>query len=249
MGIAASDFDKSGTLDLHIANYQDESVCLYLGQQSSYQDRAVQFGLAGPSLSVLGFGSQAIDYDNDGLPDLAVTNGHVDKFETMKGAFEQLPQLFCNLGDRFQQLEVADPSDYWQTRHLGRSMARLDFNRDGKNDLVITHVGETSALLLNETDVSNHWLQLQLIGVQSERDAIGAKIRVRFGSRESTEWVIGGDGYLCRNESLVSFGLRDQASIDELTVTWPSGRVQTFHNLAADLRLLVIENQSQPFEL
>ena len=247
MGIAAGDFDKRGTLDLHVANFQDESVCLYLNQDAFFQDRAVQFKLGVPSRSVLGFGSQSLDFDNNGLLDLVVTNGHIDQYEGMSGPFEQLPQLFCNLGDKFQQVDVADSSSYWQTGHLGRALARLDFNRDGKNDFVVTHLGETSALMLNQTPTSGHWLQLQLAGVDSERDAVGARVRIQVGERESTDWVIGGDGYLCRNEQVVSFGLGEATRVDEIVIDWPSGQRQTMNDVPVDRRILIVEGDPKPF--
>ncbi|QDV41564.1 tetratricopeptide repeat protein [Stieleria neptunia] len=243
MGIAASDFDRNGTLDLHIANFQNESVCLYFNQDGSFRDRAIEYGLGVPSRSVLGFGSQPLDYDNDGLPDLAVSNGHIDRYQSMVGPFEQLPQLFGNLAGRFQRVDVDDPSGYWDTGHLGRTLATLDFNRDGKNDLVISHVGETTALLLNETATQHHWLQLRLVGVESERDAIGAKITIQVANRQLTGWVIGGDGYLAKNEAVVSFGLGDANSVDQIQVQWPSGIRQQFGPTAADRRILLIENQ------
>nr|WP_161501348.1 FG-GAP-like repeat-containing protein [Rhodopirellula sp. SM50] len=244
MGIAASDFDRNGTLDLHIANFQNESVCLYLNRDGSFRDRAMEYGLGVPSRAVLGFGSQPLDYDNDALPDLLVSNGHIDRYQSMVGPFEQLPQLFGNLAGRFQQVDVADSSGYWTTGHLGRSMATLDFNRDGRNDVVISHVGETTALLLNETPTRHHWLQLRLVGVQSERDAIGAKVTVHVADQQLTGWVIGGDGYLAKNEAVVSFGLGDANSVDQIQVQWPSGVHQQFGPTAVDRRILLIENQS-----
>ncbi|WP_419581399.1 FG-GAP-like repeat-containing protein [Stieleria magnilauensis] len=244
MGIAASDFDGNGTLDLHIANFQNESVCLYLNRDGSFRDRAIEYGLGVSSRSVLGFGSQPLDYDNDALPDLVVSNGHIDRYQSMVGPFEQLPQLFGNLAGRFQLVDVADPSGYWATGHLGRSVATLDFNRDGRTDVVISHVGETTALLMNETATPHHWLQLRLVGVQSERDAIGAKITVHVADQQLTGWVIGGDGYLAKNEAVVSFGLGDANSVDQIQVQWPSGVDQQFGPTAVDRRILLIENQS-----
>jgi tetratricopeptide (TPR) repeat protein len=249
MGIAAGDFDQTGTLDLHVSNFQNESACLYLSQDGVFRDRAVQYKLDVPSRAALGFGSQAIDFDNNTMLDLVVANGHIDNYLTMSGPFKQLSQLFINLGDRFQVAEVDDASGYGQTPHLGRALARLDFNRDGKNDMVITHLSEASALLLNQTQTSNHWMQLQLVGVRSERDAIGAKIKVKLGDRSLWEWVIGGDGYFCRNEAVVSFGLGDAARVDELSIDWPSGVSQTITNVAVDQRILIVEDDAQPFSL
>lgn len=249
MGIASGDFDNNGDIDLHITNFQNESVCLYLGRDGLYQDRAAQFRLGFPSQSVLGFGSQAIDYDNNGLADLVVTNGHIDDYQVMSGPFRQLPQLFCNLGDRFEQVAVEDPTGYWASGHVGRTLARLDFDRDGQNDFVVTHLNETSALMLNQTEASNHWLQVQLVGVDSERDAVGASVRIESGNRRTTEWLVGGDGYLCRNEAIVSFGLADASRVDRLEIEWPSGETQSFTDIAADQRIVVVEHESLPFTL
>ena len=248
MGIAAGDFDNSGTLDLHVVNFQNESACLYLDQSSYFQDRAAQFRLGVPSYDVLGFGSQALDYDNNGLLDLAVTNGHIDDDLTMSGPFRQWAQLFANLGNRFEEVKVSDASGYWAASHLGRAMARLDFNRDGRNDLVLTHLNEASALLLNETEQSGHWLQLELVGVDSERDAIGARVTVESRDEQWTQWVTGGDGYLCRNESVVSFGLRNATNVARVRVEWPSGAKQSWKSVPVDRRILVVENQNDWFE-
>lgn len=249
MGIASGDFDRNGTLDLHITNFQNESACLYLGRDELYQDRAIAYRLGVPSRSVLGFGTQTLDYDNNGSSDLIVTNGHVDDYETMSGDFRQLPQLFCNRGSRFDLSPVDDASGYWTKGHLGRALARIDFNRDGRNDVVVTHIGEPSALLLNQTATDNHWLQVQLVGVQSERDAVGARIKISAGYLELTDWVVAGDGYLCRNEQVVSFGLGDATVVDRIEIAWPSGETQTIEQVPANRRILVVENDSSAFTL
>lgn len=249
MGIASGDFDKNAMLDLHIANFQNESVCLYLNRGSFFQDRATQYRLGVPSRSVLGFGSQAIDYDNNGQLDIAVTNGHIDNYQAMSGPFRQMAQLFCNLGPRFQLVPVKDESGYWTQPHLGRAMATLDFNHDGRTDFVVTHLGETSALLKNETLNAGHSFQLQLIGSTAERDAIGAKVRIEYGNDVSTDFVVGGDGYLCRNEPVLDFGLGNASKVDRLTVEWPTGTQQVFSDLESDCRWLIVEDQELPFRL
>ena len=249
MGIASGDFDRSGTLDIHITNFQNEPACLFLRRGDVFEDRAVQFRLGPPSQAVLGFGTQAIDYDNNGFLDLVVTNGHIDDYQNMSGPFQQKAQLFANRGNRFEEVEVNDPSGYWEDVHLGRALARLDVDQDGRVDYVVTHVGEPSALLLNETPSNGHWTQLVLVGTESERDAIGARVTVRAGDQQWTDWITGGDGYLCRNESFVPFGLGDQNRIDEITVEWPSGKNQTWASIPADQRYMLIEGESESFEL
>ncbi|WP_436716512.1 FG-GAP-like repeat-containing protein [Roseiconus lacunae] len=258
MGIAAADFDQNGAIDLQITNFQNESVCLYLGRDGAYQDRAFQYRLGVPSRSVLGFGTQAIDYDNNGLPDLVVTNGHIDDYVKMSGPYRQQPQLFANLGDRFELAPVTESSvsesenqspDYWNQAHLGRSLAMLDFNRDGRNDFVITHMADPSAILVNETKSNHHCIQLQLIGVESERDAIGAKVTLYHNGRQSAAWVTAGDGYLCKNEAMIAFGLGQTEQIDRIEVLWPSGKQQSFSNVPVDCRLVLTENAPAPFLL
>ncbi|QDV41565.1 ASPIC and UnbV [Stieleria neptunia] len=249
MGVAAGDFDQNGALDFHVTNFQDENVSLFLNQDGMFQDRNVGFGLAGPSSSVLGFGTQAIDYNNDGTLDLVVTNGHIEQSAAIPDPFEQPPQLFRNLGNRFELCDVSDPSGYWSGRHVGRGLARLDFNRDGNIDVAVTHLGETSALLINRTETQNHWIQIQLVGTRSERDAIGAKVDVQVGDRSLSQWVVAGDGFFCRNEAVVAFGLGNRQQVDQLSIRWPSGRRQQLNNLAADRRLLIVEGDPDPFEL
>jgi hypothetical protein len=232
-----------------VTNYQDESVSLFLGEDGMYRDRHLQFELASDSKAVLGFGTQWIDYDNDGRRDFVVTNGHVEDAIENTGPFRQAPQLFANLGNRFELAPVSDSSGYWDSQHVGRALARLDFDRNGKLDFVITHLEQPTALILNQTETDHHWLQLQLVGTASERDSIGAKILLRYADHESTDWVIAGDGYLCRNENVVCFGLGGAAMIDELVVDWPSGKQQILQRITADRRLLIIENDDQPYTL
>jgi len=249
MGIASGDFDKNAMLDLHIANFQNESVCLYLNRGTFFQDRASQYRLGVPSRSVLGFGSQALDYDNNGQLDVAVANGHIDNYQTMSGPFQQLAQLFCNRGSRFEMMPVADDTGYWTQAHLGRAMAKLDFDHDGQTDLVVTHLGEASALLKNETENAGHCLQLELVGSSAERDAIGARVQIEYGDDASTDFLVAGDGYLCRNEAMLTYGLENVSKVDRLTIDWPNGKQQVFHDLEADRRWLIVEDQVEPFLL
>lgn len=245
MGIAAGDFDRSGTLDLHVANFQNENACLYLYRNQVFQDRATQFRLGVPSYEVLGFGCQGIDFNLDGYLDLAVANGHIDNYQKMSGDFKQRFQLFVNQGNRFSEARWTEDSLYALNMHLGRSMAKLDFDRDGKEDLVITHLNEESALLHNQTQTDHHWLQLQLVGVQSERDAIGAKVTVQFAGQTLTNWVTAGDGYLCKNHNVICFGLGDASQVDNIRIQWPSGTQQDVKIVTVDQRIVIVENLAQ----
>ncbi|MEE2936345.1 MAG: CRTAC1 family protein, partial [Planctomycetota bacterium] len=245
MGIAVADFDGNGQRDIHITNFYQEPVSLFMNRGGIFQDRCVQYRLHRDSATVLGFGCQALDYNLDGRPDLAVTNGNIEK--APGEPLEQSPQLFVNLGDQFKLLDVEDSSAYWQGEYLGRGMAKLDFNLDGKQDLLITHLGSPTALMENQTETDHHWLSVQLVGVDSERDAIGAQVDVYAGEQSWTNWIVGGDGYLCRNEPVVFFGLADTTSVDRVVVTWPNGQQQTYPEIPIDRRILLIQNDPQAF--
>ncbi|MCA9139435.1 MAG: VCBS repeat-containing protein, partial [Planctomycetales bacterium] len=247
MGIAAADFDQSGSLDLHLTNYADQPVTLYLNRGGSFADRAIQFRLVADSTPVLGFGCQALDYDNDGRSDLVVTNGHVENIGTPDKPFQQPPQLFANRGDHFRLMQVSDTSGYLSGRHVGRAMARLDWDRDGKNDLVITHIESPTALLVNRTKSEHRYLGIQVVGTHCERDAIGAKVEVVSGGRNWTQWITSGDGYLCRNENSLLFGLGDADIVDEVTITWPDGSTQTHLGIEPNSRQLIVQGELAPF--
>lgn len=249
MGIAVGDFDLTGTLDIHITNYERQNASLFLGAGGAFRDRNVQYDFTRSSHSMVGFGTQAIDYDNNGRIDLVITNGHLDDSLANVTAFKQPPQLLRNMSGRFALVDVEDQSGYWSEDYLGRGLARLDYNRDGKNDFVVSHIGDPSALLLNQTPTNNRWIQFQLVGTISEREGIGAKVRVRFADQERTEWMTSGDGYLSRNESVVSFGLGTNELVDEVLVLWPSGMQQVLQNVRAGARWLVVEGQMDLHEL
>jgi tetratricopeptide (TPR) repeat protein len=241
MGIAAGDFNRDGTLDLHVTNFLNEPVNLFLQSQSGiFVDEALKYRLVTPSFGVLGFGTQSADFDHDGWLDLAVLNGHVfdGRFEGLP--FQMLPQLLRGSRDGFALADQAEAGQYWQTKRLGRTLAMLDWNRDGRVDLLANHLDEPLALLQNESPAAG-WLQLELVGTRSERDAIGAEVRVQIGDQSWTSWQFGGDGLMSSNEAVVHFGLGAAASVDRIEVRWPSGLAQTFEDVPASARYLVIE--------
>ncbi|NND98381.1 MAG: tetratricopeptide repeat protein [Pirellulaceae bacterium] len=253
MGISAGDYDGNGTLDIHISNYENQNASLFLGQQGTYRDRHVQFELDTSTYLMVGFGAQSIDYDNDGHLDLVVTNGHLDNTLENTASFKQPPQVLRNCGTRFQEITFDDPTKYLAGEYLGRGLSRLDFDQDGRTDFVVTHIGHPTALLVNQTESDHHWLQLRLIGTQSERDGVGAEVRLTLRSqeprREMVEWVTAGDGYLSHNEDVVFFGVGDVTDIQSVTVSWPSGQKTVVENVHVDQRIMLIEGDSEPYTL
>ena len=126
-------------------------------------------------------------------------------------------------------------------------MTRLDFNHDGKQDFLITHLDSPSALMMNQTETPNHWLAVQLVGTASERNAIGAQVDVHLGDRVLSHWIVGGDGYLSRNQPTVNFGLGAADKVSQLVVTWPSGEKQSYSKPEIDQYLLLVENEAEPY--
>ena len=191
----------------------------------------------------MGFGTQTIDYDNDTDLDLVVANGHLDNATSIRGGFNQPMQLLCNRGRRFELLEVSDPTGYWNQLHVGRSLAVLDYDRNGMTDVVMTNIEQPSALILNRTDASQHWLQVELVGTSVDRDAIGAELMITGSSGTRHAWNVAGDGYLSSNEGCISLGLGSDERVMRLSIRWPDGTEQDFTDLAADQRVLVIQGQ------
>ncbi|MEM9587963.1 MAG: CRTAC1 family protein, partial [Planctomycetota bacterium] len=244
MGIAVGDYNESGLLDFAVTNFFKEPMNFYQQQQpGQFVDASAKQNLYEPALSVNGFGTQALDYDNNSRLDIAVVNGHVHDNRSEEIPFRMQPQLFDGSAKRFSEVAVEDASGYWSTPTLARGLAKLDYNRDGRIDLVVTHLDHRHALLENQTRAAGNWLQLRLVGTESERDAIGATIQLQIGDRVLTDAVCTGDGFESRNEAIVSFGLGDVAIIDRLTIRYPSGKQQVHEDLNANHRYLLVEGQ------
>ncbi|MFK8111764.1 MAG: FG-GAP-like repeat-containing protein [Rubripirellula sp.] len=241
MGIASGDVDRNGLLDLVITNFHEEPLNLFLQNDAGFfTDDAAKFGLVKPCTDVLGFGTQAGDFDNDGWLDLAVLNGHIYDARYADIPFKMASQLFHGGPRGFALQRTSGAKDYWNREQLARTLVMIDFNRDGKLDLVANHLDQPMAVLQNESAAQN-WLQFSLIGVQSERDAIGAEVQVVSGSQKWTAWQIGGDGYMCSNEPIIHIGLGESQSIDEINVHWPSGKSQVFNDVSINQRYLLVE--------
>lgn len=242
MGIAIGDLDTNGTLDIAVTNFTNEAINLFLqSKQSLFVDSANRFGLAKPTESTLGFGIQAVDFDNDSWLDLALLNGHIYDNRANDEPFRMPPQLFRRDQQGFVAQDPESAGGYWGRQTLGRTLARCDLDRDGRMDLVGNHLDQPIAVLKNVSPAGN-WLQLKLVGVESERDAIGAIVTARFGDRTRTLWHSSG-GYMTGDEPILQLGLDGATTVNELSVRWPSGNKQTFTDLTANTRLLVIENQ------
>lgn len=249
MGIATGDFDNDGSIDLHIANYAKESANHYIQSSGGlFRDLAGRYGIDQFTFPHIGFGAKAADVDRNGWLDVVVTNGHVFDLRIDGDEFQMPPQLLSNLGDRFELTKVADDSGYWDGKYLGRSLAMLDFDRDGVIDFLIGHLHQPLALLHNQTRSSGNWIQFELIGTLCERDATGARITVKMkGGQEFTQWVTAGDGYLCSDEPVVDIGLGSLRDLEHVKVSWPHGETQVLTNVECGKRYLLVEGEANAF--
>ena len=250
MGVAAGDYNSDGRLDLFVTNFYRQSNDLYAQQaDGSFLDRSRDSKLFDPSFLQLGWGTQFLDADLDGHPDLIVTNGHVHEPLDPKIPYNMPPQFFRNRGDgSFAELSSEQLGDFFQGKRSGRSLVRLDWNRDGREDVCILHLNQPAALLTNQTDQPGHFLALRLIGVDSARDAIGATVKVSIGRQTWAKQLTAGDGFHASNERCLVFGLADHQVADSVTVSWPSGSRQEFQSLNVDREWLLIEHRP-PLEM
>jgi hypothetical protein len=139
--------------------------------------------------------------------------------------------------------------EYLSVPHVGRALRTLDANRDGKTDLAVTHQTEPVALLVNQTDDTGSWIELQLRGRSCSRDAVGSTVQIRCGERNWTAVVTSGDGYLCSNERIIRIGLGQPNQRCDVNVIWPDGTTSGARELDANSSWLVIQSQEQPFRL
>jgi tetratricopeptide (TPR) repeat protein len=245
MGIACADLNGDGLLDLFVTNFYLESSTLYLNLGGGlFEDHTRDAGLESSTRHTLGFGTQAIDFDCDGWPELIVANGHIDDYRFRNEPWKMPPQLFRNLGGaRFKEISH-DAGAYFHGEYLGRGVARLDWDRDGLPDAVVVHQDRTVALLQNETLDPGHRLVLELHGIESNRDAIGARLRLTAGGRTQVLEICGGHGFFCSNELRQYVGLGSCDRLEILEIHWPSGRHDRWTDLPIGVRLCIVEGNA-----
>ena len=237
MGVDVADFDNSGAPGIVITNFDNEMIALYRQSRGGiYADVALESGVGKASRNSLGFGCGFFDADLDGRLDLLAVNGHID--ETVRNirsnvGYAQAPQLFLNQGKGGFRDVAAEVGGDFAAPKVGRGAAWGDFDRDGDVDLLITTNQGPAFLYRNDVTNGNRSLRVRLIGTKSNRDAIGAVVRLTTPDGTQSRMVKSGSSYLCQSELAVTFGLGKRTNADRLVIEWPSGLVEDYKNLAA----------------
>ena len=253
MGIDAADYDGSGRESLVIGNFSNEMLALYHNEgKGLFIDDAAMAGIGQPSLLTLAFGCFFFDFDLDGLLDLFVANGHVENDINRvqpSVTYAEPPHLFRGVGGgRFEQADGRAGPDL-KRPIVGRGAAYADYDGDGDLDIAVSTNNGPALLLRNDGGNAGPWLRLRLVGRKSNRDGIGAVVRLRGGGIAGQRTVRSAASYASQNELPLTFGLGSPPGgappTADLQVTWPDGTVQSVTGLAAG-RLHVIEEPAPP---
>ena len=247
MGVACGDANLDGRLDFFVTNFDRESNTLYtsLGD-GMFDDASRQYGVREPSYRLLGFGTQFIDGDLDGDLDLVLTNGHVDDFTHSESgaAYRMRAQYLSNDGrGNYRELLSDQVGEFFAKEQLGRGLCRLDWNRDGRDDVVISNLDTPVTLLTNVSNATGSHVSVRLVGTSTNRDGIGATVRVIDGEWRRMQQVVAGDGYQCSNERVLRFGLGDRKVVPVLEISWPDGSMKKFEQIEAGADVVVVQGR------
>jgi enediyne biosynthesis protein E4 len=251
MGVDAEDVDGDGRADLLVTNFLAEGNALFINLgEGQFEDRARTSGIFHDSLAWVGWGCVLGDFDGDGWPDCFVANGHVDDnlhlISRMFNSYAEPALLHRNEGGKRFALATRDAGAYFDSDHVGRGVAYGDLDNDGDIDLAINHKDAPAAVLRNDTNTPNQWIRLCLVGVESNRDAIGARVEVEAGGRTIFRQRKGGGSLGASHDPRLLIGIGGARAVDRLTVRWPSGRVDRHADLEARTSWLIPEGSAHP---
>lgn len=250
MGTELGDFDNDGLLDLYVTSYQGQLATLYrnLGG-GQFQDVTTQTGAGSGTVSYVTWGTGLVDFDNDGDRDLFVACGHlqpnVEAYDK-RTTYHQPNKLYVNDG-RGRFIDVSDQSGNGLKVVLSsRGAAFDDLDNDGDVDIVILNSREKITVLRNDTPRQGHWLQVELRGARTNRDGVGAQVRVYAGDLVLLDEVHSGRGYQSHYGNRLYFGLGTREKVDRIEVSWIGGKTDVYREIPVDRRILLVEGQSAP---
>jgi len=246
MGADAADYDRSGHASLIISNFANQMVSLYHNEGNGlFVDEAPQSEIGRDTLVTLGFGCFFFDYDNDGWPDIFVADGHIEnEIERVQKrvSYAEPPHLFRNLGGgKFTEV-TAQMGKPFAAPKVARSTAYADIDNDGFLDILLTTNAGRTYLFHNEGG-TNHSVRIKLVGTKSNRDGIGAVVRVTSGTDQQWKMLRSGSSYLSQSELVLTFGLGAQTKADAVEIQWPSGQVDKLSNVNAGQMVTIQEGK------
>jgi hypothetical protein len=230
MGVDFRDYDNDGRPDIVLTALTGETFPLFKNEKGAFfRDATYESGLAAATIRMSGWGAAFADFDNDGFKDLLTANSHandrVEEFEA--AAYRQPNAIFRNVNGRFENVSATAGADFTEPR-ANRGIGIADFDRDGRLDVVLSELGEAPRLLRNVSADANAWIALRLIGQKSNRDGVGARIRV------GSQWnqMTSSTGYASSSLHAVHFGLGTTDGPQSVEIIWPSGAKQTLPDVA-----------------
>ena len=247
MGADAGDYDRSGRPHLLVGNFSNQMLGLYHNEGTGlFVDEAPLSTVGRASLLSLSFGVFFFDYDLDGHPDVFAANGHIeDQIGRVQPrvSYREAPLLFRNLGNhKFDNVSAQMGADFVRPM-VARGAAYADFDQDGDLDILVSTNNGPAYLFRNDGGNRNHWLSVRLSGTRSNRDGIGAVVRIHSASGEQWNMVRSGSSYCSQSELALTFGLGADTAVSSVDVEWPSGPRQHFGNMPANQRIVIDEDK------
>ena len=233
MAVDFADYNGDGLMDIYVS---DDSYCsLYQNQGNGlFTDMSFNAGIAVASGQYVGWSAGFVDFDNDMDLDIFKVNGEIQHL------YGQEDQMFENLGNgHFNDVSV-EQGPYFQKELVGRGACFGDYDNDGDMDVFIINIDDKAVMLRNDYGNKNNWLLIHLIGTTSNKDGVGASIKVTAGGKVQVAQRKCSGGYLSQNDPRVHFGLGKNENIDLVEIKWPSGKLQRLENVKAD-QILAIE--------
>ncbi len=250
MGADAADYDRSGRPHLLVGNFSNQMLALYHNEGNGlFVDDAPASTVGRVSLLYLAFGVFFFDYDLDGRLDIFAANGHIeDEINRVqpKVQYRQTPLVFHNLGGKKFEHVTPKLGAALGRPIVARGAAYADFDLDGDPDVLLSTNGGPAYLLRNDGGNANRWLRVKTVGTKSNRDGIGAVVRVKSASGTQWQMVRSGSSYCSQSELVLTFGLGADPKVEALEIDWPSGAGQRFTGLDANQFLVVEEGKPSP---